>query len=394
MSIVHFIDIVLKNVKGLIIVVLLSMTTMAFFSIVFMDKWYQSTATVVQPSEGLSSLSALVGKTELGSGLLGIGSTPGSQRYIAILNSRRLREDLIKSYDLINQFGVDSLDDMMEILEDNMLIDSDRKLGTISISLRHPKDAQLTAEMTNYAVQQLDRINREMSTEQARSTRIFIEERYNRALADLSSAEDSLNVFRKQFGIIELGEQTKVSIESMAGVLAKIEEANVEKDVLLKTAGPNHPEYLQLETKVEALRKLERKLFNGSPEIDLIIPFEKSPEITLKYVRLYRSVEICQRIVEFLVPQYEQAKIQEAKDTPTLLILDSARAADHSYKPRKTILVLLTGFIVALLWVGTLYFIDNIKSRLTSGNDPELLAILERLKLVRFLHLTNTEEKG
>jgi uncharacterized protein involved in exopolysaccharide biosynthesis len=50
--------------------------------------------------------------------------------------------------------------------------------------------------------------------------------------------------------------------------------------------------------------------------------------------------------MEFLLPQFEQAKIQEAKDTPTVQVLDPAVLPIKRSKPKRAFFVLLVAFIV------------------------------------------------
>ncbi len=54
---------------------------------------------------------------------------------------------------------------------------------------------------------------------------------------------------------------------------------------------------------------------------------------------------IQQKILEFLLPLYEQAKINEQKDIPVLLVLDKAAPAIEKSKPKRSIVVLVVFFI-------------------------------------------------
>ena len=82
----------------------------------------------------------------------------------------------------------------------------------------------------------------------------------------------------------------------------------------------------------------------------------------MSYLRLQRDVEIHSKILVFLLPVYEQAKIEENRDTPTILILDKPYVADRKKKPKRlTMVVVLTflGFISSL----TFYMVkDKFKS--------------------------------
>ena len=52
------------------------------------------------------------------------------------------------------------------------------------------------------------------------------------------------------------------------------------------------------------------------------------PELALQYARLFRQVKVQETLFTLLTSQYEQAKIAEARDTPTVQVLDSGVPAD------------------------------------------------------------------
>ena len=57
------------------------------------------------------------------------------------------------------------------------------------------------------------------------------------------------------------------------------------------------------------------------------------PELAIQLYRLKREVEIQNNLFTFLTQQYEEAKIQEVKNTPTIQILDIAVEPEKKIKP-------------------------------------------------------------
>ena len=368
--------------KKIVITMLVVMILAAGLSLL-LSKWYESTAVILLPEKTGTVLDALSssgsgGLGSIGASLLGGGASNVS-RYMAILNSRRLREDLINRYDLMNIYNVKKMDDALKILERDLTADADKKLNTINITFHFFDDAEKTAEMTNYVVSKLDEVNRELATEQAKFTRKFIEDRYQQAKKDLQNSEDSLNVFQKKFGVISIPDQTKAGIEAAAKLQAEMVTTEIEYNVKKKTLGNNHPDLMRLESQLEEFRKTQQQMDIGGIDLSVFIPFKKTPDLALQYFRLYRDVQINGKILEFLVPQYEQAKIQEAKDTPTLLILDKAKPADYSYKPKKKIITLVAGLITGFLMVFLLYIREYVWQDLV-GKNKKVLMILSLFK--------------
>ena len=60
-------------------------------------------------------------------------------------------------------------------------------------------------------------------------------------------------------------------------------------------------------------------------------------------------------------PEYEQAKIQEAKDTPTVQILDSPSWPIKKTKPKRVITVLVAGVLCMMLSIIAVYIIVNLE---------------------------------
>ena len=67
------------------------------------------------------------------------------------------------------------------------------------------------------------------------------------------------------------------------------------------------------------------------------------PELSIQLYRLKREVEIQNNLFTFLTQQYEEAKIQEAKNTPTIQILDIAVTPQEKYKPMRVLIIVFAG---------------------------------------------------
>jgi hypothetical protein len=91
----------------------------------------------------------------------------------------------------------------------------------------------------------------------------------------------------------------------------------------------------------------------GSENGNYQVPLIEVPSVGLELARLTRELKIQEAIFEMLTQQYEQAKIQEAKDTPTVQVLDRAVPPEKRSRPKRKIIVLVAGFLS--LFASTLY---------------------------------------
>ena len=93
-----------------------------------------------------------------------------------------------------------------------------------------------------------------------------------------------------------------------------------------------------------------------------LIGIDKVPDLSMQYAQLMINVEIRKKVIEYLYPQYELAKLDELKDLPTFEVLDRPGLAGLRSKPKRAVIVVLCtvaafilGCVIALikesLWV-------------------------------------------
>ena len=71
----------------------------------------------------------------------------------------------------------------------------------------------------------------------------------------------------------------------------------------------------------------------------------------LKYIQLKREQEIQGYIFQYLTQQYEQAKLEEVKDTPSIQILDTAVEPILKTWPKRTLLVVIAAILSIFIGV-------------------------------------------
>ena len=78
------------------------------------------------------------------------------------------------------------------------------------------------------------------------------------------------------------------------------------------------------------------------------------PLLGVKYADYYRRAKIQETVFELLTQQYELAKIQEAKETPSIKVLDRPKVAEKKSSPPRLLITALGGFLVfcaGIAWV-------------------------------------------
>lgn len=367
-TIIEFLTIVSKYRKFISRFVL-SVTVVVTVAALLSPKWYKSTASVF-PAEkadlfGLEGISSLAKNLSPARALL--GSNPEADRYMAILKSGTVLSAVIEKFKLDSVYDITSY--KMEKTTKALLGNTEFSVepeGNITISV-YDKDPQRAADMANYFVELLNKTNTVLQSENARGNRQFIEERYNKNLTDLAAAEDSLRVFQKRYGIIAMPEQTEASIKAAAEIAAQLALKEVQVAVLGRTQSKDNPAVLAGQIEIDELRNKLTQMGStgaGGKDMNVFVPFSKVPDLGMEYLRRYRDVEIQYKILQFITPLYEQAKVEERRQTPSVIVLDKAGPAERKSKPKASLwgLIALVGSsLISVLAVFMMELRDRMK---------------------------------
>jgi hypothetical protein len=78
------------------------------------------------------------------------------------------------------------------------------------------------------------------------------------------------------------------------------------------------------------------------------------PLLGAKYADYYRLAKIQETVFELLTEQYELAKVEEAKETPSVKVLDPAQVPEKKSFPPRLLIMFLGTFLVlsmSVVWV-------------------------------------------
>ncbi len=95
------------------------------------------------------------------------------------------------------------------------------------------------------------------------------------------------------------------------------------------------------------------------------------PLLGVTWSDLYRRTKIQETVFETLTTQYELAKVQEAKETPSVKVLDEARVPEKKSFPPRLLIICTTA--VACLGLAALWIIGRSQWNETDPADPTKL---------------------
>jgi tyrosine-protein kinase Etk/Wzc len=350
-----------------------------------LPSWYRATTTILPPERetlGLGMASSLLGAA---SGLatsfsLPLMATP-SDVMAAILESRRVGEAVAEKKNLSRSYKTKSMEKTLKQLFSHLSVQVTKE-GIVSLSFED-RDRTMAADVANCFVEELDRINQETSTSKAKSARIFIETRLAQTRAELSKAEDDLRTFQQDNKTILVDDQMKAVIEKAADLKAEMVSSEIELNVLSKTMSSSHPQVQSLQSRISEIKRQLEILESGNQKENpegktvLDVPFSQVPSLSLQLARLMREVKIQEKVFELLTQQYEQYKIEETKDTPTIQVLDRAVPPERRAKPKRALLVGLSGLLSILASTTLVFGLEYLKR--SKLQNPEGFSRLETL---------------
>jgi len=342
----------------------------AFISLIIsllLPKWYASKAVVLSSGAGkfnfLSSISPI---PVANFGLSTINEDINN--FIAILRSRTVKEYMVNKFNLVERYNQRDIEYAMEAFEEKMELEVTEE-GTLEISIID-KDPIVAKQMVSEALIMLDQINQNIGMEAGRYNREFLEKRLSQNENNLEKAELDLKIFQEKTGIIDLVAQLSSTMQMSAQaynsifdayteLYAKKIETETQLAVAKTTLSINNPTLMQLEKLLneqtfqleQLMIELDAKLqyllssitptqVDNIPNIEFSVSFNSLPSLGLENARLIREVKMQSTIQEILIPQYEQAKLEETKNIPTLQLIDKPKVAINKAKPKRALIVI------------------------------------------------------
>ena len=343
---------------------------------------YQAIVQLMPPdnealSGGMGLLTSLMGVADIGGGssssggagslASGFSELLGGQKvgalFIGILGSRTIADRIIDQFDLRKVYWLKTYLATRKRLASRTTITEDKKTGIIRIAVEDHNRERAVGIATAY-VTELDRLLAHVNTSAASRERAFLEQRLSLVNRELESDAKNLSEFSSKNATLDPEEQGKAMVEAAAVLQGQLIAAQSELSGLEQIYTPENVRVRSLKAHVVELQnqldKLGGKNYSGSAHLDptdLYPPLRQLPVLGLQYADLYRRVKVDEAVFELLTKEYELAKVQEAKETPSVKVLDAARIPEKpSWPPRKLLTLAggFVGFLVGACWiVGT-----------------------------------------
>jgi tyrosine-protein kinase Etk/Wzc len=329
---------------------------------------YRSQATIMPPQQEqsssalLSQLGALTAFSAVGSNL---GLKNPADLYVAILQTNLVADNMVDRFHLMDVYKIPDRDGAAGMLRKRSKFEAGKD-GLMQIIVED-KDPQRAATLANGYADELFNQNNRLAIGSASQRRLFFEQQLAQEKDHLADAEVALKQTQQSTGVLQLSGQAQNIIGQEANIQANITSHEVQLGALLSSSTEQNPEVVRLRTEVAGLREQLQQLQQGTNG-DMLSQRE-FPAAGLEYIRKERDMQYHQTLYDLLARQLEAARIDEAKATPTVQMVDPPQVPKVRSWPKPLVFILVglvAGTMLGCIRVTVVYLYEYAET------DPRL----------------------
>ena len=370
---------------------------------------YQATARLMppdQPNAGMAILGAITGKGAPGAlgaladEFLGIKST--GDLFAGILKSQTVEDDLITKFNLWKVYHDKKWESARHDLEKKTDISEDRKSGIITIQVTDKKPKRAAAMAMEY-IRALNNVVIHANTSSAHRERVFLGQRLAQVSRNLESAEQAFSEFASKNTALDIKEQGRAMIGAGAELQGELIAAQTELQGLRQIYTDNNVRVRATEARIAELQRDLAQMGGvpgGSPAQktpqkaslqngQLYPPLRELPLLGVTWADLYRRAVVEEKVFEMLTQEYQLAKVEEVKETPSVKVLDYAQIPQKGFPPR--FWFVFVGTLLALI-AGALCVIGHERWQQIDAQEPGKMFAIEILDGMKALTSANGAE--
>jgi tyrosine-protein kinase Etk/Wzc len=372
-NLLELLQVVVRNLPLILKITTIAVILSVAYSLTLKNV-YTARTTLLPPQKDSGGGGAAALVAAMGGGLAGLAGGLGGSAdlYLGILKSRSVSDAVIKRLDLNTELKSKNADSTRAALQ-GMVKFQAGKDGIITITADYT-DPVKAALLANTFVDELQKISQQLSLTKASTERSFLDKRLVVVKQDLKKAEEEMKVFQEKYKTIKADAQAAVAIEGIARLQAEVVSKEVQLAALRNSMTDESSE---VRTMMAGLTRLKSQLnsMSGSGGGGVIPSVGNAPSIGVEYIRRLRELKTQEALYEQLTKQFEMAKINEARDSSSIQVLDEAVTPLRKSKPKRSLIVILSA-VTAFFCSIFLVFIKEYLAKLS----PEDSAMVSEMK--------------
>ena len=348
---------------------------------------FESTAQILPPKEQRQGFgfSDLLSALPIPTLRLGEKGTP-ADIFIATLKSQRTRRQMVEKFGLMERYGVETMTDAIEVLEDKTTVDKTEE-GTIAIAILD-QDPQRAADMATHYIELLDVTNKQISQKTASERLGFIRRLLEEEDDKLEQKMEKLEQFQSEYNAISIEDQARAVIVAAAGMQTEAMELEIARQgLILSGLDTRHDKVKKLQQEIllrqEAMAilrdglqvegDLSRQTLQLELDENLFLPLKQIPRVAQEFATLEKDVLVQKALLQLLLQQEAEALIEAKNTTSTVQVLDPPEPPEIKARPQRLLIVLITGVLGLFATVGYTLgrgYVRAIHQRVRGGETP------------------------
>jgi tyrosine-protein kinase Etk/Wzc len=237
------------------------------------------------------------------------------------------------------------------------------------------EDPKRAADLANAYVDELFKLTTVLAVTEASQRRLFFERQLDLTRVSLVKAETEARRALEQGGLAAVDSQGRSAVETAARLRAQISVKEVQIGAMRTFASEGNPELKLAQREIEVMKQELAKSegATGSKTVQAVAGRSSG----IDNLGLLRNVKYYETMYGLLAQQFESAKIDEAKDSAIIQVMDKAIEPDRKSKPRRSLIVLLSALIAGLLAVVLIFPLEAMEK---SNQDPRNVGRWQILK--------------
>jgi uncharacterized protein involved in exopolysaccharide biosynthesis len=309
----------------------------AIVLIAITPKLYLGQATILAPEQEQSS-SALLGQLGALTALSGnLGVRSAGELYVSLLQTNVVLLDMVDRFHLMKGYNIPDREGAAGMLRKRSKFTAGKD-GLIQIAVEDPDPKRAAALSAGYA-DELFRQNNRIAIGSAAQRRLFFQQQLLDEKNHLADAEVSLKQTQQSTGVLQLTGQAENIIRQEAELAADITSHEVQLSALQTSSTEENPQMVRLRTELAGLRTQLKQLQKGTGGSTL--SQAEFPAAGLEYIRKQREVQYHQTLYDLLARQLEAARIDEAKASPPVQLVDPPLIPRVPSWPRKGLFIIV-----------------------------------------------------
>lgn len=355
--------------KWIIIAISLVAGVGAYLYSLTLPNYYKSTINCVPATDDQNALGSSIGA--LGSALKDIGLSKISQgsgssyEFMVVLTSRQIADSMIRRFDLVNEYNMagDPFEWVREEFATNLEVELHAE-GNYEIaiwSVSPSKSVEMCKSFVGYANAVANSIHQKNA---AKST-VYLTSRVNAIDSILDVLTDSLGKYSNKYLMFDPESQATASAKALTDAKTQLLQQQTLVGLLEQSYGTQDP---QVRAQTQVLKQMQEQMqgLTNAPGFVGDFSIRDAAGIGAGYIRLMTEFQAHAKLKAFILPTLEQARLDQQKSTPSLIVVDDPVAMEKKDRPRRTLIgagaAIGTGILCVvfmLLWRAWRSFISQ-----------------------------------